>query len=116
MNKDPAIFLGHILDCIRHIKKYTKGITWDDFKSSDQLQDSVFRRLEIMGEAVKNLPLDFREVHPEIPWRKIAGFRDVLIHNYMGVDIELAWNIVTYDLPLLRKNVSTIIKGLKSQN
>jgi uncharacterized protein with HEPN domain len=115
MNKEPAIFLGHILDCIQHIKKYTRGVTWEEFEASEQLQDSVFRRLEIMGEAVKNLPPDFREEHPEIPWRKIAGFRDVLIHNYMGVDIELAWNIVTYDLLLLRKNVSSILKGLKSQ-
>lgn len=89
MEKDPNVFVIHIIESIKAIEKYTDGVTKEKFLTSDQTQDAVLRRLEIIGEAVKNLPADFRADHPEIPWLKIAGMRDILIHKYFGVDINL---------------------------
>lgn len=89
MKKQLEVFLEHILESIALIENYLKGKTEDEFSDSFQLQDSVIRKLEIIGEAVKNLPQELREKHSDIPWKKIAGLRDVLIHEYFGVDLEL---------------------------
>jgi len=109
--KDDKLYLIHILECIEKINSYTSsGET--EFLNSTLLQDAVFRNFEIIGEATKNLSLDFRERYPEIPWRKMAGLRDVLIHNYMGVDARLVWNIVKNDLPDLERNIRIILKDM----
>jgi len=79
---------------------------------STLLQDAVIRNFEIIGEATKNLSLDFRERHPEIPWRKMAGLRDVLIHNYMGVNARMVWNIVKNDLPVLKRDISKVLQNM----
>ena len=82
MKKDPKIFLEHILESIRNIEKYTESFTKKQFLKNLQLQDAVTRRLEIIGEAVKNLPKDIKDKNREVPWRKISGTRDILIHEY----------------------------------
>jgi len=102
MDKDVQIFLQHILLSIESIATYTKNISKEDFLNSPQVQDAVMRQLEVLGEAVKNLPSEFKEKNPTIPWRSIAGMRDMLIHEYFGVDIGLVWNTVINDLPVLR--------------
>ncbi len=83
--KDPKIFLKHILESIEQIEKNTKSFSEDEFSNSITIQDAVVRRLEIIGEAVKNLPRSFRNKNTKIPWKKIAGMRDVLIHEYFVV-------------------------------
>ncbi|MCX9011167.1 MAG: DUF86 domain-containing protein [Candidatus Methanoperedens sp.] len=108
MKKDPEIFLGHILESILLIEDYTKNKTYHDFLNSTQLQDSIIRRIEIVGEAVKNLPEDFKSNYPEIPWKKIAGMRDVLIHEYFGIDLELTWEVVQHDIPNLKRDILRI--------
>lgn len=104
--KNPKIFLEHILKSIEEIEKNARYISGDEFFDSVTIQDAVVRRLEIIGEAVKNLPNSFKNKHPEIPWKKIAGTRDVLIHEYFGVDIELVWKVVKNDIPKLKKQIS----------
>lgn len=89
MEKNYRIFLAHILESINWIEKDTRGFKKADFLQNRTIQDAVARRLEIIGEAVRNLPLDWREKSRQIPWGKITGMRDFLIHEYFGVDLDL---------------------------
>ena len=111
MNKDIRVYIEDILECIEKIEKYTK-IDEDDFHENTQAQDAVLRRLEIIGEAVKNIPQDFKDKHPEIPWRKIAGMRDVIIHEYSGVNLERVWKVAKEDLVGLKEMIMNISKNL----
>jgi len=110
MKKDISVFLKHILESIERIEEFTKGISKEKFLDSVQLQDAVIRRLEIIGEAVKNLPPGFRKKHADVPWSEIARTRDKLIHGYFGVDLALTWDIVKKDLPDLKKKIKKILK------
>jgi uncharacterized protein with HEPN domain len=114
MNKDIRVYLEEILECIEKIEKYTK-IDEDDFYENSQAQDAVLRRLEIIGEAVKNIPQDFRDKHPEILWRKIAGMRDVIIHEYAGVNLERVWKVAKEDLVELKEKMLNIKKNLNTE-
>jgi len=110
MKKDPKIFLEHILESIGEIEKYTKNISKKRFFDSVMIQDAVVRRLEIIGEAVKNLPTSFKNRYPKIPWKKIAGTRDILIHEYFGVNVDLVWKIVNKNIPQLKKQISKLLE------
>jgi uncharacterized protein with HEPN domain len=113
MKKNPEIFLKHIIESIESIEKYTENISQDKFFESTRTQDAVVRRLEIIGEAVKNLPMSFRNKYPDIPWRKAAGMRDVLIHEYFGVDLALIWEIIKKDLPNFKKQILGLLQRVK---
>jgi uncharacterized protein with HEPN domain len=112
MKRDPGVFLSHILQSIELIESYTKGIDKASFEQSVGVQDQVMRRLEIIGEAVKKLPADIKNGHPDVPWKQIAGMRDILIHEYFGVDVKLAWQVVQRDLLPLKKKVKEILGQL----
>lgn len=107
--KNPEIFLQHILESITEIEKYTHKFTQTTFFQTTQTQDAVVRRLEIIGEAVKNLPTAFKNKNPHIPWKKIAGMRDVLIHDYFGVDLKLIWKIVKKEIPKLKEQILILL-------
>jgi uncharacterized protein with HEPN domain len=113
VKKDTSIFFKHILESIGKIEEFTKGVSKKDFLDSVQLQDAVIRRIEIIGEATKNVPNGFRKKHSEVPWSEIARTRDKLIHGYFGVDFNLTWDIVKKDLPVLRKKVEKILKEIE---
>ena len=113
MKKNINIFLEHILESISLIEEYTKDRKKSEFIKSKQLQDSVIKRIEIIGEAMKNIPHEFKDIHNKIPWKQIVGMRDILIHQYFGVDLNLTWEVIEKDLPELKKQINRIKKDLK---
>lgn len=113
MVDNTIIFLEHILDAIELIDGYIKDISFELFKESIQLQDSVIRRLEIIGEAVKNIPTEIHEQHPDIPWKEMARMRDVLIHKYFGVDLDLTWSAIMEENPRIKPLIKQLLQHLK---
>ncbi|MCK4370159.1 MAG: DUF86 domain-containing protein [Candidatus Lokiarchaeota archaeon] len=105
MKKDINIFLEHILESIYLIEEYIKDKSKSEFLKLTQLQDSVIRRITIIGEAIKNIPDDFKETYPSIPWKQIIGMRDILIHQYFGIDLNLTWEVIEKDLPKLKNKL-----------
>ena len=109
--KGDQLYLKHILEAIEKIESYI-SVGRDVFMTTTHWQDAVIRQLEIIGEATKRLSQDLRSRHHEIPWRRIAGLRDVLIHDYMGVDLPAVWEITQRELPVLKKHVRMILEKL----
>lgn len=113
MKKDPVVFVTHIIDSIQLIESYMEGKTEADLMESTGLQDKIIRRIQVIGEAVKNLPDDLKRNHPEVPWRDITGMRDIVIHQYFGIDLEFVWNVVTKDIPDLKPKILRIRDELR---
>lgn len=111
-SRNPLIYLDHILESISYIQEYTKGVSKNKFLRSVSHQDQVVRRLEIIGEAVKNVPSEIRVKYRDVPWKKIAGMRDVLIHDYFEVELDLTWQVIKKDLIVLKEQVEKIKKDL----
>ena len=113
MKRNAQVYVDDILECLERIEEYVEGWDVDDFEGNFQLQDSVIRRLEIIGEAAKNMPEEIKQKHSKIPWKKIAGTRDVLIHAYFGIDLGMIWKVVKDDLPILKKEILKLKTELK---
>jgi uncharacterized protein with HEPN domain len=111
MNRD-LIYLRHIRDAIGKIESYV-AVGRDEFMKASHWQDAVVRQLEIIGEATKRLSQPLREKYPQIPWRQVAGLRDVLIHDYALVDLQAVWQITQKELPELRGVVDAILAEAK---
>jgi uncharacterized protein with HEPN domain len=97
-----------VLDAIEKIECYAV-VGYDEFMAASHWQDAVIRQLEIIGEAVKRISPEILGCRPDIQWRRIAGMRDVLIHDYMGVDLEAVWQVTQHDLPNLRQAIEELL-------
>jgi len=102
-----ALYLAHIHERIQRIEACTQEGR-EAYEASHVLQDAIIRNFEVIGEAVKRLSPALLQQYSEVPWRRIAGFRDVLIHNYMGVDLDEVWNVIEKDLPRLKETVKAM--------
>ncbi len=108
MKKDPLVYIDDIRDSIKAIKRYTAGLAKEEFFSSTEKQDAVYRRLEVIGEAANRLPDKFRNQYPLIPWNKIVGMRNVLIHEYDSIDLDRVWETIQKDIPKLEGYIKSI--------
>ncbi|GAA4460085.1 DUF86 domain-containing protein [Nibrella saemangeumensis] len=102
----PTLLIEDMLESIEKIERYTGGMSFDNFSEDERTIDAVVRNFEIIGEACRQLPQEFKAVHTTIPWREIADFRNLLIHDYFGVSLPVVWNIVTQNLPDLKRQLA----------
>jgi len=110
MQRDYRVYLRDILDAIVKIERYVASSSFEEFMKNELVVDAVVRNLEIIGEAVKRLPKNVTTEHKDMGWRRIAGLRDILIHEYFGVDLEILWDIIKNKLPKLKEKVSRILQ------
>ena len=107
--KDEKLYLIYISERIERIESYVGEIDKEKFMDSSLLQDAVIRNLQTLAESTQRLSDRLKDSHPEIDWNKIAGFRNVLVHDYLGVDVERIWNIVEKELPALKKSIRKML-------
>jgi len=110
--RDLRVYLQDILAACESIGTFTAGMDLDAFRKDDKTASAVIRKLEIIGEATKQLPEEFRQRYPDIPWKEMAGMRDRLIHFYFGVDHRLVWQTITDRLPHLTRQIRHILERL----
>ncbi|MBS3075938.1 DUF86 domain-containing protein [Candidatus Pacearchaeota archaeon] len=108
MKRDIGLFIEDIIISIRNIEEFSKSLDREKFSKDNLRQSAIIRQLEIIGEAVKNIPNSFREKYPKIDWKDIAGFRDILSHAYFGVNLDRVWKIIEIDLPKLKEEINRI--------
>lgn len=106
-------YLEHIQKEAVYLQRRSKSLQFDEYINDETITRAFIRSLEIIGEASKKLPRDFKEKHPEIDWQRMAGMRDVLIHAYFGVDYDIVWSVVQEKIPQLKQQIETIIEDLE---
>lgn len=107
--KDDTLYLIHISECIQRIDSYLEGINRKTFLASTLVQDAVLRNLQVMAESTQHLSQATKKKQASIDWYKISGFRNVLVHDYLGVDIERIWDIIEKELPVLREGIGNML-------
>ena len=108
MPRDYKVYVDDVLTSIHKIKVYTKGLSKKRFLGDEKTIDAVVRNLEIIGEAINNIPEEIRSRYPNVEWRKISGLRNILVHEYFGIDTEIIWDIVRNKIPELEKEIRKI--------
>lgn len=109
MPKDHLIFVRHILLAIEKIERFSKGVTKERLKNDEILESAFIRQIEIIGEASCNVPESIKRKYPQIPWKDMVGMRNILIHHYFAVDVNVLWKTMNQDLPPLKKQIKEIL-------
>lgn len=110
MRRTYKLFVEDILEATEKIKRYTRGLTYETFVKNEMVVDAVIRNLEMIGEASRNIPEDVREEYPDIPWRRMIGLRNIVVHEYFGVDLGIVWKIATSNLPETKAKIAAMLK------
>lgn len=111
--KNNIVYIEHIYKSIIRVEKFINNVSKNAFYNNELIQSAVIREIEVVGEATKNLSSDFRKIYSEVRWKDIAGMRDKLIHDYMGVDLNYVWFTVTEDFNVLKEQVENILTDYK---
>ena len=106
------LYLKDILNAIEAIENFISGMSFEEFKESDLVSSAVIRKFEIIGEASKNVPEEIRDRYPDIPWKRMAGMRDRLIHFYFSVKYELVWDTIKKEIPKLKSLIQKILNDM----
>lgn len=109
MSKDPIILLKFVLESIENLEQYIDGVSEEFYLSNIEKQDATERRLQVIGQAIIQLPEELKEQHPEIEWHKIAGLRNRIVHDYLEIDHLIIWNTLKNDLPLFKKAIQELL-------
>jgi uncharacterized protein with HEPN domain len=111
MPRDYKVYLDDILQAITKVREYTAGFSMVELAGDTKTFDAVVRNLEVIGEAAKGVPEAIRFQHPEVDWKRISGLRDILIHQYFGVDAQIIWDIIQNKLPTLEQQIRNMVRG-----
>ena len=114
--KEDKPYLLHIKDAINKIEIFTKGIDYRKFIENDMIQSAVIRQIEIIGEASKQLPREIKDKHSEIEWKATTDFRNVIIHEYFGIDLKIMWDIIKNELPPLERKLKRLHRTFKNKS
>ena len=112
MRRTLNLYFEDIKTAIRKIEKFTQNLDFNAFRDDEKTIDAVVRNLEIIGEATKNIPPEVKNKFPSIPWKRVIGMRNKVIHEYFGVDVEILWKTITEEIPILKKELSKIKRDM----
>lgn len=114
MKRDYSLYIKDILDCIERVEEFVGDMNFDEFLADDKTSSAVVRKLEIIGEATKNIPKSITQKYEEIPWKEMARMRDKIIHFYFGVDYEIVWNVIKERLPQIKPTIRRILEDMEN--